>query len=504
MSSPLTPTESMHCALRMSKVAESFNSSWIRLFNWRLFFSFGFIEILVSVFWNSSEATRSFFWQLLHDIEQKEGSIKFHIILKTWWIFLPETTWLHILISLVILPYRIAQGHLTSMKQSTSKMYRIALRLIFLIMAVSGIFGASEEKDLTDRGIGSGAIGIACELKHSDICRIPHLQHYQCWVTFHTITNNAASKVKLPCQGEDCPPSCAPGTYGNECLSCAPGTFSRYEGASRCMKCSTGYIAPDAGSAYCYPCPTGTTSTNGITCVAPVLSTCIPGEGNQVSGGCTRCPNGSASPGGYGAVCTVCPPGTFTHYLLPAINDVCKKCNFGNVAPLPGSLFCNPCQTGYTSPDGINCNRIPITPIDCQPGYAQWTGMPNQCEACPAGSYSPGGYSATCTQCAPGTASDSEGSEICYSCMSYNQIAPYIGSTQCTPCPYGHTTDNGISCYGNSPPAASPIEAEVAIRLRKWETVAYGQLCEDTMCSHRTANDCLSDACQTYLSSIAC
>jgi hypothetical protein len=55
------------------------------------------------------------------------------------------------------------------MKQSASKMSRIILRLIFLMMAVSGTSGAPEEKDLSSRSIGSGAIDIECESEQSGI-----------------------------------------------------------------------------------------------------------------------------------------------------------------------------------------------------------------------------------------------------------------------------------------------------------------------------------------------
>jgi hypothetical protein len=57
------------------------------------------------------------------------------------------------------------------MKQSTSKMSRIILGLIFLMMAVSGNNGAPEDNDLTSRGIGSGAIDIECESEQSGICQ---------------------------------------------------------------------------------------------------------------------------------------------------------------------------------------------------------------------------------------------------------------------------------------------------------------------------------------------
>jgi hypothetical protein len=38
-------------------------------------------------------------------------------------------------------------------------------------MAVSGNNGAPEDKDLTSRGIGSGAIDIECESEQSGICQ---------------------------------------------------------------------------------------------------------------------------------------------------------------------------------------------------------------------------------------------------------------------------------------------------------------------------------------------
>jgi hypothetical protein len=279
------------------------------------------------------------------------------------------------------------------------------------------------------------------------------------------------------CVGDECPPPCAPGTYGPDCLSCEPGTYSQQENARRCMRCHVGWIAPSPGSTYCTPCPTGTTSTNGIVCLAsptavptqsPTLSTCPAGQGNMEWGGCWDCPNGSASPGGFGAVCTPCEPGTYTwNNLETTPNDFCKKCDVGYIAPVTSSILCIPCPAYHTSTNGITCTRIGPPPLVCQAGYAQSSSPSSACEPCPAGSYSPGGYSA-CAQCNAGYASVSAGSESCFPCYISNSVAPSPGSTECTSCPYRQVTYDGIYCRGVSPPATSPSEpVEAENRRRK-------------------------------------
>ena len=128
----------------------------------------------------------------------------------------------------------------------------------------------------------------------------------------------------------------------------------------------------------CAPCDTG------AYCPTGVFQACAAGSANSIVGSssCIACPSGTVSDVGA-EVCQQCDAGQ----LPSATRDYCVNCPGGTFSIVPGASSCQPCPAGtFRNPeaDGTKC-------IKCAPG-----------------SYSSGGAS-ECTLCAPGTATDQEG-----------------------------------------------------------------------------------------------
>lgn len=151
----------------------------------------------------------------------------------------------------------------------------------------------------------------------------------------------------------------------------------------------------------------------------------------------------------YSDSCQACPwleytpPGS-----LVAGNDSCVSCgvNWGGGGP---DGTCHECDPGFTAnPDNGQC-------LNCPTGYAM--NSTNECEQCPAGTYSTiygcaicsSGFvsiagSDTCTLCTAGTYA-SHSNDTCLSCLS--GWVSSAGSTQCTECPVDtYASPSGGDC----------------------------------------------------------
>jgi hypothetical protein len=221
---------------------------------------------------------------------------------------------------------------------------------------------------------------------------------------------------------------CDPGTYsdGTACTACPAGTFSAAS-AAVCTPCPPGSFSNATGTATaCTACSTlgalyvsDGTGTGCVLCPADsppnsARTAChyddsaltsrlddLEGEvacaaGTEWTGAaCTPCATGAAGAGGASA-CTPCPPGT-----VPSAN-VCVPCAEGTYSAATTDAACGAC-TGTAN--CLHCDPTSGVCLHCEHEYYLVAGACTPCpenEACdgtattapcPAGSYSPAGYS---------------------------------------------------------------------------------------------------------------
>ncbi|WIA17619.1 hypothetical protein OEZ85_014429 [Tetradesmus obliquus] len=133
-------------------------------------------------------------------------------------------------------------------------------------------------------------------------------------------------------------------------------------------------------------------------------------------------------------------------------------CSPGSIAPIAGSLACNRCRDGFTTP---NATRTACSV--CLPGRAG-----PDCQRCRPGTWSPGGSAAgtVCTACPPGTHSTMTGSTTekdckpkkniclnpnpCKDTANSNGVCTAVNKTAYTcGCRTGYTWENGMCADEN-------------------------------------------------------
>ena len=263
------------------------------------------------------------------------------------------------------------------------------------------------------------------------------------------------------------------------CLPCAAGSASNGSGQP-CLPCLAGSYAT-GGNANCTLCDPGTFSTTSNATSPDFCLPCAPGNVAPRAGStfCSGCGQGSYAPSGPGD-CTLCPAGTASDSFNATFAD-CVACDPGNVAPIAGSTFCTGCGQGSYAPVGpANCTQCPpgtasdtinATIADCLP-CAPGTVAPKAgttfCAGCGQGSYAPSGPG-NCTLCPAGTASDTFNATVadCLPCAP-GSAANSSGSVSCVGClagtfaPGGATTCSADlqACYT---PAGASADCSAAL-----------------------------------------
>ena len=262
------------------------------------------------------------------------------------------------------------------------------------------------------------------------------------------------------------------GRNGGLCLACKRGTYKVKVGSALCLDCPPNSISPAASiAASACVCDAGYTGPDGGMCTACPSGTYKEQEG---TGSCVNCPDeytsqagstgaAACSPipqpcnAGYtgpdGGPCATCPPGTYKD--VPG-GSLCQPCpaNSGSSIASPAATACI-CDAGYTGPDGGPCAACPpgtykdaegsISCVDCPANSASPTAssIASAC-ICNAGYTGPDG--GPCTACTAGTYKDAEGGMACKVCPA-NSASP-VASTAASAC---------VCNAGYTGPACSPI-----------------------------------------------
>jgi len=283
----------------------------------------------------------------------------------------------------------------------------------------------------------------------------------------------------------------------------APGSSA----ISDCI-CKPGYQGPPGGP--CVPCPLGDWCFEGGVNDCPEHSSaaslawkvtdchCKPGFFGPAGGSCAicslnhycvggtesaSCPAQSSSPQGSdhksacvcldgyygeaGETCSVCNPG---HWCKDGQENSCPPnsvsptasisqnnctCN-GGFKATPDSA-CLRCPSGEWCSDGISY-RCPdhststelsdiATNCTCHPGYTGQNGQ--ECIECPAGTFKAEDGSAVCTECQPGTYSETIGAvdaSTCISCPALSNSSSGARSRNTCQCIPGYTGQHGSEC----------------------------------------------------------
>ena len=248
--------------------------------------------------------------------------------------------------------------------------------------------------------------------------------------------------------------ACGLGKYVSEpgqtvCHTCSVGAVADRLASQACRQCDIGYIAGKSGT-LCDPCPNNTFGTNGrcercdeLTPYAPAGATvCIPCPDWTVMrlGTCQSCAAGRYMvQSDVGFFCRDCPSGTMTARAGAWQASQCEKCLGGFVVSATKDS-CVTCPAGQQK-SGEAC-------ADCPKGTASSVSSA-RCEACSAGSYSPGSAASACLMCPEGESSNGTGATACQKC-AIGQYAGVKGLTKCLACDGQHfaTSTGSVACQG--------------------------------------------------------
>eukprot|EP00698_Gefionella_okellyi_P016808 TRINITY_DN483_c0_g1_i3.p1 TRINITY_DN483_c0_g1~~TRINITY_DN483_c0_g1_i3.p1 ORF type:complete len:1013 (+),score=101.91 TRINITY_DN483_c0_g1_i3:245-3283(+) len=170
----------------------------------------------------------------------------------------------------------------------------------------------------------------------------------------------------------------------------------------------------------------------GASGVGGLCTPCPPGSIAPVAGSvaCQPCGTGWISVGG--TTCDICLPGTYS------VSNNCTACPAGSIAPVSGSSTCQACATGWISVGGTACEV-------CLPGTFAAN---NRCAGCAAGSFSSHAAATACDLCTDGWFS-LPNAVNCSHCDS-GYYAPNKTAAICLPCPGGSSTNSSqpsSSCF---------------------------------------------------------
>ena len=149
---------------------------------------------------------------------------------------------------------------------------------------------------------------------------------------------------------------------GSSCSECEPGTYKTSIGTGACLHCDVYSYNPNYGGDFvgsCLPCPGG--SVAGAT-GSRTIEDCICIAGYGLDGYCKPC-----APGQYSTnvdrYCINCPANTFSSTPKATSSDTCLPCPTNSATNGTGhdqSTDCN-CNLGFYGLAGASCS-------ECQPG----------------------------------------------------------------------------------------------------------------------------------------
>jgi len=179
-----------------------------------------------------------------------------------------------------------------------------------------------------------------------------------------------------------------------------------------------------------------------------------------------------------------------------------------------GSTTCTPCAAGTYSLDGattcLTCSidNVPnATAVNtelktscpataCKPGYKLSGG---QCLPCDPGTYSSGGTATSCTTCSPnpiyGEKTMGESTTICKpsACLAGYELLSVNGQNQCSQCPNGKYSTNGLTCItcATSPGAKTMATSKISCAASACQTGYYlsGGQCLESPAGSFSAGD---------------
>jgi hypothetical protein len=144
----------------------------------------------------------------------------------------------------------------------------------------------------------------------------------------------------------------------------------------------------------------------------------------------TTCPSGNA--------CTACNAGQYKNQSGTAACNVCPIGLSSGIGSTSSSVCnSNPCNAGFTGPNGGPC-------IACATGKYKTTTGTAVCADCAAGRYSTTSGATTCIDCAVGTYSTTVGSNVPTTCINcgVSLYSAVVGTSTCLTCP----ANSGASC----------------------------------------------------------
>ena len=252
--------------------------------------------------------------------------------------------------------------------------------------------------------------------------------------TYSTSTGATLAATCIPCQANA---TSAAGSVGQEycycksgyahaagaytCRICDPGTWNSQIGRTACSNCSVGLYSVHygaTGNETCLSCPLGQWSPEGSpNCnLCPVNSRAAARSGSQTDCACNAGyagPNGGVCTARTNLTCSACPANSYHE------QGQCLSCT-NNTVSVPGSLGCQ-CKAGFT-------------------------GSPDACQACPAGTYKRMAGTSGCRGCQANSRSDiasalcscnmgytANNGDVCVACVA-GKYKDVIGSAACTAC----------------------------------------------------------------------
>ncbi|PNW83914.1 hypothetical protein CHLRE_04g215700v5 [Chlamydomonas reinhardtii] len=276
---------------------------------------------------------------------------------------------------------------------------------------------------------------------------------------------------------------CPAGKYINDdarCVACPADTYSDAPGSTSCKSCPPRYAAPEGSShpGHCRLCPPGRFFAAGPE--GQPEGRCLPCPRNTFSNAsglvadtCSPCPSGTTSEEGADQ-CTPCPAGSYVRQgvQLPGgdpytVRDAtCVPADKGFYTDTERSLEQLPCPVGSTTTDkgSTECTAcsgdasgsiqegvslcLACDPISaagagtCTAGSGRISGCSakDACEVCPAGTiaaFAPDMGRDACVPCPRGSISATPGSTKCSLCPA-GSSTDRLGSSACTPCKPGY------------------------------------------------------------------
>ena len=288
------------------------------------------------------------------------------------------------------------------------------------------------------------------------------------------------------------------------CTNCLAGTYSGVTGASSaivCTNCLAGAYSL-AGESACTVCPintfSGASASSCQSCQANALS--VSGSTSQEY---CYCKSGYAhAAGAY--TCRICDPGTYNSQLG---STACSNCSVGLYSFDYGAIgneTCLSCPLGQWSPEGSpSCNLCPvnsraaarsgsITNCTCNAGYAGpngglcWTRTNLTCSVCPVNTYDSGGVCAACMnntvsvpaslacQCKAGFTGTPDACQACPA-GTYKRMA---GTSPCRSCQANSVSENAsVLCRCNAGYTGNTGDVCVACVAGKYKNVTGPAAC---------------------------